>query len=69
MQNYINYIHRLYVYGKITDYHLMNIILHDIIPCLCQAMEYYENLNSVPFKRKEKLLIMDFITTKFQNKE
>ena len=49
-----------------TDYHLINIILHSITSCLHQAMAHYEDLRSDPFKSKEKLLHVDFIPTKFQ---
>ena len=52
-----------------TDNHLINIILNSITPCLCQAMADYEDLCCDPSKWKEKLLHMDFITTKFQKKE
>ena len=69
VQKYLNDIDRLNVYAKMTDHHLINIILNGITPCLRQAMGHYENLRSDPSKWKEKLLHMDFITTKFQKKE
>ena len=69
VQKYLNDIDRLNVYSKMTDYHLINIILNGITPRLCQTMAYYEDLRSDPSKWKEKLLHMDFITTKFQKKE
>ena len=68
-QKYLNDINRLNVYTKMTDHHLINIILNDITPRLRQAMAHYEDLRSDPSKWKEKLLYMDFITTKFQKKE
>ena len=52
-----------------TDQHVINIILNGITPRLRQAMAHYEDLCSDPSKWKEKLLHMDFITTKFQKKE
>ena len=52
-----------------TTHHLINIILNYITPCLHQAMAHYEDLRSDPSKWKEKLLHMDFITTKFQKKK
>ena len=52
-----------------TDHHLINIILNSITPRLCQAMAQYKDLRSDPSKWKEKLLHMDFITTKFQKKK
>ena len=52
-----------------TDHHLIYIILNGITPRLCQAMAHYEDLRSDPFKWKEQLLHMAFITTEFQKKE
>ena len=52
-----------------TDHHLINIILNGITPHFSQAMAHCEDLCSDLFKWKEKLLHMDFITTKFQKKE
>ena len=69
MQKYLKGIDRLNVYAKMTDHHLIDIILNGITPRLCQAMTHYEDLRSDPSKWKEKLLHMDFITTKFQKKE
>ena len=69
VQKYLNDINRLNVYAKMTDNHLINIILNGIIPRLCQAIACYENLHSNLSKWKEKLLYMDFITTEFQKKE
>ena len=69
MQKYVNDIDRLNIYAKMTDHHLINIILNSITPCLRQAIAHYEDLHSDPSKWKEKLLHMDFITTKFQKKE
>ena len=51
-----------------TDYHLINIILNSINPSLRQAMAHYKDLCSNSSKWKEKLLYIDFITTKFQKK-
>ena len=66
---YLNDIDRLNVYAKMTDHHLINIILNGITPCLRQAIAHYEDLHSDPFKWKEKILHMDFITTEFHKKE
>ena len=38
VQKYLNDINRLHVYTKMTDHHLINIILHGITPRLCQAV-------------------------------
>ena len=65
MQKYLNDIDRLNVYDKMTDHHLINIILNTITPCLHQAMTHYEKLPSDTSKWKKKLLNMDFITTEF----
>ena len=62
-------IDRLNVYAKITQRHLINVIINGITPRLCWAMAHYEDLRSDPSKWKEKLLHMDFITTEFQKKE
>ena len=40
VQKYLNDIDRLNVYAKMTDHHLINIILNGITPHLCQAMAY-----------------------------
>ena len=69
VQKYLNYIDRLNVCAKMTDHHLINIVLNGITPRLLQAMSHYEDLYSDPSKWKEKLLHMDFITTEFQKKE
>ena len=69
VQKYLNNIDRLNVYAKMTDYHPINIILNGITPCHCQAVAHYEDLRSDLSKWKEKLLHMDFVTTKFQKKE
>ena len=52
-----------------TDHHLINIIWNSITLRLCQAMPHKEDLRSDTSKWKEKLLHIDFITTKFQKKE
>ena len=52
VQKYLNHIDRLNVYAKMTDHHLLNIILKDITPRLCQAMTHYEHLHSDPYKWK-----------------
>ena len=52
-----------------TDHYLINIILNGITPRLRQAMAHYKVLPYDPYKWKEKLLHMDFITTEFQKKE
>ena len=69
MQKYLNDMDRLNVYAKMTDHHLINIILMGITPRLRQAMAPYKDLRSDPYKWKEKLLHMDFITTEFQKKK
>ena len=69
MQKYLNDIDRLNVYAKMTDHHLINIILNGITPRLYQAMAHYKDLLSDPSKWKEKLLHIDFITSEFQKKE
>ena len=69
VQKYLNDIDRFNIYAKMTDHHLVNIILNGITPRLRQAMAHYEDLRSDPSKCKEKLLHMDFITTEFQKKE
>ena len=65
VQKYLNDINKLNVYVKMTYHHLIKIILNGITPCLHQAIAYYKDLCSDPSKWKEKLLHMDFITTKF----
>ena len=50
VQKYLNDIDRLNVYAKMTDHHLINIILNGITPRLCQAMADYEDLRSDPSK-------------------
>ena len=69
VQKYLNDIIRLKVYAKMTNHHLINVILNGITPCLRQAIAYYKDLRSDPSKWKEKLLHIDFITTDFQKKE
>ena len=69
VQKYLNDIDRLNDYAKMTDHHLINIILNSITLHLRQAMAHYEDLCSDSSKSKENLLHMDFITTKFQKKE
>ena len=69
VQKYFIVIDRLNVYAKMTDHHLINIILNGITSGLCQAMAHYEDLRFDPSKWKEKLLHIDFITTKFQKKK
>ena len=69
VQKNLNDIDCLNVYAKMTDHHLINIILNGITPRLRQAMALYEDLCSDPSKWKDKLLHMDFITTEFQKKE
>ena len=68
VRKYLNDIDRLNVNAKMTDYHLINIILNSITPRLRQAMAHYNDLRSKPSKWKEKLLHMDFITIEFQKK-
>ena len=48
IQKYLNDINRLNVCGKMTDHHLINLILNVITPRLRQAMAYYEDLRSDP---------------------
>ena len=50
VQKYLKIIHRLNVYAKITDHHLINIILNAITPCLRLAMAHYKDLRSDPSK-------------------
>ena len=69
VQKYLNDIDRLNVCAKMTDYHVINIILNGITPRLRQAMAHYKDPRSEPSKWKEKLLHMDFITTEFPKKE
>ena len=69
VQKYLNDIDRLNVCAKMTDHHLINIILNGIIPHLRQATAHYEDLRFDLPKWKEKLLHMDFMTTEFQKKE
>ena len=69
VQKYLNDIDRLNIYTKMTDHHLINIILNGNTPRLRQCMAHCEDLRSDPFKWKEKLLRMDFITTEFHKKE
>ena len=69
VQKYLNKIDGLNVYAKMTDHHLINIILNSITPHLHQAMAHYEDLCSDLSKWQEKLLHMVFITTEFQKKE
>ena len=47
----------------------MNIMWNGLTPRVRQAMAPYEDLRPDPYKQKEKLLHMDFITSKFQMKE
>ena len=51
------------------DHHLINIMLYSITPCLWPAMAHNKDLGHDPSKWKQKLLSLDFITTKFQEKE
>ena len=69
VQKFLNNIDRLNISAKITNHHLINIILNSITPHLRQAMAHYEDLCSDLSKWKKKLLYMDFITTEFQKKE
>ena len=69
VQKYLKDMHKLNVYAEMTDQHLFNIILNAIIPCLRQAMAHYEDLCTNLYNWKEKLLHMDSIGTKFEQKE
>ena len=69
VQKYLHDIDRLNIYAKITDDHLINIILNGIISRLRQAMAHYKDLLSDSYNWKENLLHMDFITSEFQKKE
>ena len=69
VQKYLNDMDRLKVYAKMTDHHLINIILKSITTRLHQAMALYEDLFADLSKWKEKVLHMDFITTEFQKKK
>ena len=50
VQKYMNNIDRLNVYAKMTDHHLINIILNGITPRLRQAIAHYKDLHSDPSK-------------------
>ena len=50
VQKYLNDIDRLNVYAKMTDPHLINIILNGTTSRLRQAMAHYEDLRSDPAK-------------------
>lgn len=52
-----------------TDYYLINIIVNSMTLHLYLAMAYYKDCHCDPAKWKKKLRHMDFITTKFQQKE
>ena len=51
------------------DYHLINFMLNWITLCHYQTVAHYKDLYYDLFKWKEKLLHIDFITTKFHKKE
>ena len=65
VQKYFHNIDRLNVYAKMMNHQLISIILNGITPRLHQAMAHCDDLNSNSCKRKEKLLPMNFITSKF----
>ena len=69
VQKYLNDINKLNVYAKMTDHHLIHIILNSITSRLCQAMAHYKDHHSDPSKWKEKLLHIDFNTLKFPKNE
>ena len=69
VQKYLNNIDRRNVYAKLSDHHLINIILNGITPRLRQAMPHYKDLCFDPSKWNEKLLHMHFITTEFLKQE
>ena len=69
VQKYLNNIDRFNVYVKMTNHHLINIIVNGITSRLRQTIAHCEDLRSDLSKWKEKLLRMDFITTEFQKKE
>ena len=50
VHKYLEDIDRHNVYAKITNYHLINIILNGITPGLRQAIAHYEDLRSDPSK-------------------
>ena len=68
-QKYLNDINRLNVHAKMTNHYLINIILNSISFRLWQAIAPYKDLLSDPSKRKEQLLHMYYITSKFKKKE
>ena len=53
VQKYLNHIDRLNAYAKISNQHLINIILNCITPRLRQAMAHYKDLHSDLSKWKE----------------
>ena len=69
VQKYLNKIDRLKGHAKLTEHHVININLNSVTPRLCQAMAFYKDHCSNPFKWKQKLLHMDVITTKFPKQE
>ena len=50
VQKYLNYIDRLNVYAKMTDYHLLNIIINSLTSYCHKAMAHYKDLRSDPDK-------------------
>lgn len=69
MYKYLNDFDRLHVDAKMTDYHLIYIILNSITSCLDQAMAHYEELRADAFQWKNKLVHMDLVATRFQRRE
>jgi hypothetical protein len=69
VQKYLNDLDRLNAYAKMTDHHLINIVLTGIPSRLRQAMAHYENLRATPADWRQKLLEMDVVNTEFQHKD
>ena len=69
VQKYLNDIDGLNVSAKMTNHHLIYMVVNGITSRLCQAVAQCKDLRSGPYKWKEKLLHIDFITTESQKKE
>ena len=69
VQKYLSNINRLNIHAKMTDHHLINIMLNSIITRLCQPIAQQEDLPSGLSRLEEKPLYMNFITTSFEKKE
>ena len=69
VQKYLNNINPLNVHARMTNHHLINIILNSIPSRLHLAMAHYENLRQDPLAWRQKLLEMDIATTEFAQKD